>query len=247
MAECFTYPIEDVRRIKSRAEKAARIDFKAERVAGTLDPTPVLESFDCLRTKPGWKLIAYVAGDHMGAESRVLAVPAGFDPVGARLEPVARRPRDADRPYAENDLRERDLQLPPQARRRFMNAVEGDGSPWAYLCASVAVRVLLDYAAYWHALYEHDWREHIILAAYPPPRSLLKEPAGVFEGEQPDLWRPAVWVGRSSCTVRFYTYRPAWANAEGVWQHEDLYQPDSCDPEMTDTQLAEGKPAFVQY
>jgi hypothetical protein len=247
MAECFTFPIEDVRAAKQRAADAARIRPDAKPVGGTLDPAPVLESFGCLRLKPGWKLLAYLVGEQMGAESRVVAVPADFEPEGAALEPVGARPRGADRPYADDGVWERDLRLPRQAHRRFMSVVEGDGSPWSVLCASLAVRALLDYAAWWHALYVHDWDEHVILARSGPPRSPLREPAWVFEGDPPDLWRPAVWVGRSSITARFYTYRPAAANPEGIWLHEDLYQPGSYDPEISRTSIAQGATATLEY
>jgi hypothetical protein len=246
VAECYTFPIREVRGAKRRAARAARIRDGVEPLAGTLDPTPVLESFGCLRVRPGWKLLAYLMGGGIGGESRVVAVPTEFDPVGAELAPVADPPSDADRPYSGSNL-DFAVSLPLQARRRFMSAVEGDGSPWSYLCASLAVRQLLDYAAYWHALYEHDWFEHLILAKWPPPGSALQEPAGGLEGEQPSLWRPAVWVGRRSTTVRMYTYRPARANPEGVWMHEDRYEAGSYDPELTRTLIAAGRPATIQY
>jgi hypothetical protein len=246
VAECYTFPIREVRRAKGRAAQAAQVDRGVEPVAGTLDPTPVLESFGCLRVKPGWRILAYLVGGGIGAESRVVAVPADFDPVATDPEPVADRPGNDDRPYVDSYL-DFDFRLPPEAHRRFMSAVEGDGSPWSYLCASLATRELLDYAAYWHALYEHDWFEHLILAQWPPPSSALAQPAGDFEGEHPDLWRPAVWVGARSTTVRFYTYRPATANAEGIWMHEDRYEAGSYDPGLTRTLIAPGRPATIRY
>ena len=246
VAECYTFPIEEVRRAKRRATEAARIDRHGEAVAGTLDPTPVLESFGCLSVQPGWKLLAYLVGGGIGAESRVVAVPAEFDPADAALELVGDRLGDGERPYVDGIL-DFDLRLPPEARPRFMSAVDGDGSPWSYLCASLAVRQLLDYAAFWHALYQHEWFEHLILAKWPPPRSALSEPAGDFEGEQPGLWRPAVWVGGRSTTVRMYTYRPARANPEGVWMHEDRYEARSYDPTLTRTLIAPGRPATILY
>jgi hypothetical protein len=109
------------------------------------------------------------------------------------------------------------------------------------------VRGLLDYAAFWHALYEHDWFEHVILAQWPPPSSLLAEPAGEFEGEQPGFWRPAVWVGAGSTTVRMYSYRPARANSEGVWMHEDRYEAGRYDPALTRTLIAAGRPPTILY
>ncbi len=257
MAECHTFPIREVRRAKERAAQAARLGFDQEPVGWTLDPSAVLNSFGCLHVKAGWKLLAYLWGDHLGGESRVVAVPAGFDPVGAELLPLGARaevspgeqPAQATewgRPYVESPIDDA-FSLPREARRRFMAAVEGDGSPWSHLCASLAVRQLIDYVASWHALYEHDWFEHVILAGWPPPRSALKEPVGALDGPQPSLWRPAVWVGRGSTTVRFYTYRPATAVDEGVWMHEDRYEAHGYDPEVTNTLIAAGAPGVICY
>ena len=58
MSERFAFPIADIRRAKERAAAAARIDRDIELVAGAIDPTPVLESFGCLRVKPESKLLA---------------------------------------------------------------------------------------------------------------------------------------------------------------------------------------------
>ena len=212
-----------------------------------MDPTPVLESFGCLRSKPGWKLLAYVLGDRLGGESRVVAVPAEFDPESAVLESVTGRPPDDDRPYVDDGPWGRVLQLPPVARRRFMTAVEGDGSPWSLLCASLAVRVLLDFGAWWHALYAHDWSQHVILARAAPPRSQIEVPAWQFEGEVPDVSRPAVWVGAATSSVRFYTYRPPWANSEGVWMHEDMYERDCYDPKMSREEIATGRAPTILF
>ena len=69
MSERFTFPIADIRRAKKRAAAAARISRGVEPVAGTIDPTPVLESFGCLRVKREWKLLACLMGDHLGKVS----------------------------------------------------------------------------------------------------------------------------------------------------------------------------------
>jgi hypothetical protein len=248
MSERFTFPIADIRRAKQRAAAAARIDRDVAPVAGTIDPTPVLESFGCLRVKREWKLLACLMGDHLGSESRVVAVPAGFDPATgmATREPVVARPKGMDEPYAEY-VWDEGLLLPPVAVRRFMTAIEGDGTPWSYLCASLAVRQFLDFAAFWHALYQHDWHEHIILAAWPPPRSLLKEPSWGFEGRAPLSWRPEVVVARDHVIVRIHTYRAPFANSEGVFLNEDRYALGSYDPVMKRIVEAEGRPATIRF
>ena len=216
MSERFTFPIADIRRAKKRAAVAAQIDRDIEPVAGTIDPTAVLESFGCLRVNPEWKLLACLMGDHLGSESRVVAVPADFDPATgmATREPVSARSPGVDEPYAEY-VWDQHLLLPLVAVRRFMTAVEGDGSPWSYLCASLAVRQLLDFAAFWHALYQHDWYEHVILAAWPPPRSLLEQPSWEWEGRAPLSWRPEVVVARDHVIVRIHTYRSAVRQQRG--------------------------------
>jgi len=67
MTRRSTFPILKIRWAKKRAEVAARIDRSAEPVGGTLDPTPVLQSFACLQAKPGWKLhISWSYGGRRG-------------------------------------------------------------------------------------------------------------------------------------------------------------------------------------
>ena len=156
------------------------------------------------------------------------------------------------------------IRVPVGARRRFMSVVEGDGSPLSYLCASLIVRELLDVGASWHSLYWYDWFEHRIVATWPrcAPSPEVRGPqlnggegmAAVFwslpyaeselrvgDGVALHEQHPEVVVDAGCVTVRFLTYRPPTAVAEGVWLHEDRYEAGSYDPVLSRELVEQGQ------
>ena len=89
----FAFPVAEFRRANDCATKLARFGYGDIPKDLTLDPTPVLASFGCLRVKPGWKLRAYLSGrGGLGDESTVVALPEGDAAVKeAGLGPGANR------------------------------------------------------------------------------------------------------------------------------------------------------------
>jgi hypothetical protein len=120
-----------------------------------------------------------------------------------------------------------------------MAAVDGDGTPWSYLCASLAVRQLIDFGAWDHGVLKHDWAQHRVVARWP---QIQPSPWRLEAGATLAAERPCVTVDSDSVTARFYTHCPPWAKAESVWRHEDRYRAGSFDPLMTRTLLAIGRP-----
>ena len=53
---------------------------------------------------------------------------------------------------------------PSDALDEFMEAIDGDGKPWSYLCASLLARELAEFGAMWHGC---GWSEHAILGENP--------------------------------------------------------------------------------
>lgn len=92
MSERFMFPVAEIRSANARAAKLAVLDYGGIPEGLTLDPTPVLESFGCLRVTPGWKLRAYLSGG-LNSESRVVALPEDY--VAAADELQRRRRRNA--------------------------------------------------------------------------------------------------------------------------------------------------------
>lgn len=236
-SERFTFPIAKIRRANDRATKLAFFDFCDVSKDPILDPTPVLASFACLRVKSGWKLRAYLWG-YPNSESRVVALPEDYVAAADEFGMPFSCGADDDQPYVGGQFDD-EIEVPQVSRLRFMTVVEGDGSPWSYLCASLAVRQLLDFVALWHARGAHDWSGHRVVARRPRvlPSPWRGEVGAAFKVE-----RPRVTLTPDSVTVRFYTYCPPVAHLEAVWLHEDRYAMGSYDPVLTRTLVAWGRP-----
>ena len=240
----FTFPVAGLQAAHTRAREMCRFDWLRIPDNLTLDPTPVLAAFDCLWVKPGWVLCAYVRWGGHGADARVVALPQDHKAPEDELRvPFAMLTElGDDEPYVSGCWDE-EVEVPPEARRRFMSVVEGDGTPYSYLCASLAVRHLLDFAAFWHDLYEHDFFEHRIVAEWP---SELAESYIRFSTPQ-DLSAPEVEIDGGAVTTRFYTYRPPTFVDEEVWRHEDRYEAGSYEPLMRRALVALGRRATRCY
>ena len=115
------------------------------------DPMDLLGVFAPLHIKDGFVLRAYQfrAGGNGNAVVWAMPTDAEFpDPSGC--------PRLADSFL--------DAPKPTEALDDLMDAVEGDGSPWSYFCASMFVREISEYGAMWHGC---EWSTHSILGSNP--------------------------------------------------------------------------------
>jgi len=245
------FPIGKIAAIRNKARCAGQSDFKES--APEPSPSDVVAAFPDLRISPGWTLTAHFAGDQLGHESRVLAAPPAGE--AERLSDI----RPAERPGYFAGMLDDLFEIPPTATGRFMRAIAGVDSPWSYLCASLLLRELVDFGAFWHALYEHDWFEHTILAGWPPPQRVLLERRQACAGDEwrhldikwleepPKRWRPEVVVDATGVTVRFFSYRPPGANSEEVWRHEDHYEAGCYDPRPSKTLIATGLARCICY
>jgi hypothetical protein len=111
-----------------------------------------------------------------------------------------------------------------------MEVITGDGSPLAYLQASMLTRVLLgivDPAA------QCEWAAHRIFEG--EPRHVIMQRAGggqdgkdafarwTWEGRPPKTWDPNVRVENRRVRVMFHTLQTG--EAEAVFRHVDTYTP----------------------
>ena len=238
MTERFAFPVAEVRRANDCATKLARFGYGDIPEDLILDPTPVLASFGCLQVKPGWRLSAYLS-EGPNHQSTVVALAESDS---AAHEPPSASDDGEPYPGAHFDIH-LDLEVLLKCRPRFMTVVEGDGSPWSYLCASLAVRQLIDFAAFWHARYRHDWFEHVVVAEWPGE---FAESYIRFSTPQ-DLRAPEVEIDGGAVTTRFYTYRPPTFVDEEVWRHEDRYEAGSYEPLMRRALVASGRRATRCY
>lgn len=182
-----------------------------------VDPMGVVGACDALRLRTGFTLRAYQYYFGGNGHAVVWAMPTAspFQPpqdcslrAGGLLEP----PR------------------PPGALDDVMQAIDGDGSPWSYMSASVFWREIHEFGALWHGC---DWSSHRLLGRNPlsdPARGRQRGadwPTGRARDwnwlrPEPADWRPAVRGEGATVTVTFCTFNAAVR--EKIALHTDRYE-----------------------
>ena len=197
-----------------------------------MDPEDALQALPCLHLDPRFQLAAfqYLADGGTHGYGAVWAVSA--DVPRAALAENCRLTGDASEP-------------PPGALDDAMGAIDGDRSPWSYLCASMLSRELGDLGAVWHGA---DWMHHRVLSGPPWERRAKEwwvEVLGTLRQEDfrwleppPACWEPRVEVESDEVRVVFHT----WYVAHGsrIERHIDRYRPGGYVAEREATVVAEG-------
>ncbi len=134
----------------------------------------------------------------------------------------------------------------------LMQAIEGDGSPWSYLSASILRREAPEFGAPWHGC---DWTPQTILSK--PPRQADgpdvpddegdltgDAPAGdwTWHGPVPKTWEPTYAERRSTRRVILHIRNPV--GGEQIYRATDTYQADSYDCTTRTTVLCTGTGGF---
>ena len=160
--QSVSFSIRRVNRLRWAAEQARRVPTEdpdlspEERLsdgwsASPYDPHTLLRVFETLWLKAGFALHAYVFRAGSNGNGIIWAVPADAPLVA---------PNDCPR------LEDTWLRPPrPPGAVRLMQAIEGDGSPWSYLSASILCREAAEFGAVWHGCV---WSDQTILSK--PPR-----------------------------------------------------------------------------
>ena len=203
--------ISKVNALRKRAAKACQLPNEGPDgwSRSTVDPMNLLRAFDALKIKPGLTLRAYQYRSGGNGNGFVWAVPEGspfLDPsvvpilAGHFLEP----PKPLD---SLDDL---------------MDAIEGDGTPWSYLSASIFAREAAEFGALWHGC---SWSTHEILGKNPIKRASTAKPLGRNKEEaddssgwnwlepEPETWKPAFSENGDCLLVAFFTYTGAGQEA----------------------------------
>ena len=160
--QSVSFSIRRVNRLRWAAEQARRVPAEdpdlspEERLsdgwsASPYDPHTLLRVFETLWLKAGFALHAYVFREGSNGNGIIWAVPAD-----APLVAPDQCPR----------LEDTWLHPPrPPGAVPLMHAIEGDGSPWSYLSASILSREAEEFGALWHGCV---WSDQTILSK--PPR-----------------------------------------------------------------------------
>lgn len=241
------FSIARVNRLRRAAERARMLPV-AERPGGmgrpdgwfvsAWDANRLLRVFDTLRLKAGFALHAYVLGAGDNGNGVIWAVPTDAPVVAVeecpRLDEWLAPPR-------------------PPAAVPFMQAIEGDGSPWSYLSASILRREAEEFGAEWHGV---NWSDHTIISRPPPQadgqdisdeaRELTGEPpAGDWQwnGEAPRTWKPLYTDRGATREVVLHSYSALVQ--EAIYQATDTYSAGSLDCKTEITTLCTGGPGYI--
>ncbi len=198
------FPVSKVNALRRRAAKACPEPKDAPDgwSRSTSDPMKLLRVFKSLQMKPGFVLRAYQYSAGGNGNGFIWAMPesAPFPPPEEcpRLDDVFLQPPK-----------------PPQALDQLMEAIDGDGSPWSYLSASLFACEAAEFGAMWHGC---EWSEHSIIGADPWRRdSTAKErqsqqgvPGSLDEWEwnesKPESWAPSFVETDDSSSINFLTF-----------------------------------------
>ncbi|MDY0165097.1 MAG: PDZ domain-containing protein [Thermoguttaceae bacterium] len=202
------------------------------------DPNRLVDLFKPLRLRKGYVLRAYVFRENGNASGVVWAMPEN-----------AEFPEPKDSPTLENHVF--NAPKPWDALDDLMEAIEGDGSEWSYMAASVLRRELREFGASWHGI---EWGTHVILEddpwKKPPaeddfPPSRPTTPAGQWKwsAARPQHWAPTVRIEPDRVTVTFYTF--TGKAPERIFRHVETYRPGRYRARVEDQLIGQGKGGFL--
>lgn len=150
-----TFPLELISGIlgKSRDARCVPCDGPEGWSKSDVNPMGLLAVFESLQLKTGYNLRAYQFRSNSNGNGVIWAMKEESpflapNEVRLHLPDAIRSPK------------------PPDALDNVMQAVQGDGTPWSYMCASLFAREASEFGAMWHGC---SWSDHQILDASPTP------------------------------------------------------------------------------
>ena len=208
--------------------------------ASSYDANDLIGVFDTLRLRAGFALHAYEFRSGSNGNGIIWAVPAGA-PLLA--------PSDCHR------LEEYALAPPkPPGAVPLTQAIEGDGSPWSYLSASILSREAAEFGAIWHGC---SWSDQTILSKAPRQAGGPDVPEDEWEltddapignwtwhGAVPGVWKPTYAERATTKEVVLHIHNPI--GGEEVYRATDTYTAGSYDGETETTVLCRSD-RFIVY
>lgn len=238
----ISFSITQVNRLRRAAAKAREIlpeenHWEGSAPLATACANDLLRVFETLWLKPGFGLHAYAYRGGIGGNGGIWAVPADSLPVASD---------------GSTKLEGEWLQRPPGAVS-LMQAIEGDGSPWSYLSASILSREAAEFGAWWHGC---DWTDQAIIARIPrhaEDRDALGDswvlaggaPVGNWKWSAPvpRTWQPTYRDTGATKEVGLHIYNPV--GAEHIYRATDTYPAGTYRGTTETTGLCWGKGGFV--
>jgi hypothetical protein len=141
---------------------------------------------------------------------------------------------------------------PPQALDQLMDAIDGDGSPWSYLSASLFACEAAEFGAMWHGC---EWSVQSIIGADPWRRDpTAKErqsqqgvPGSLDEWEwnesKPESWAPSFVETDDSSSINFLTF--SGLGRSEIYRYTNTFKRGSYAFNAERATVAEGPFGFV--
>jgi hypothetical protein len=235
-----TFPAAQLERLRRRAAHVRRVPDHLPTDGwsrSATDPVAVVAVFTPLRVNPTYVLRAYQFVQGGNGNGIVWALP-----------------QDMAFPEPEGCTSLSELFLSPPrpsgALDDVMDAIDGDGSPWSYLCASLLKRELEEFGAMWHGC---DWSTHDILGSHPFRRRQGRtggnnrrfgNPSDWSWVEPPPTnWAPLVRHAGDVAVVSFYTF--TGLGQEQIVRHTDTYRKGRYRSDTQTTTVATGPHGYV--
>ena len=246
----ITFSISRVNRLRRAAERARALPEPAEPASSPgeskgwsisdCDPNDLLGVFKALRVKAGFALHAYDFRSGGKGNGIIWAVPANAPLLSPEdcpgLEDASPAPPK------------------PPGAVPLMQAVEGDGSPWSHLSASILSREAAEFGARWHG---KVWTDQTILSR-APRQAVRLEPEHLFDfrsdgpvGEWtwhrpiPQACEPSYSEEGTTKRVVLHARNPI--RQDTIYRATDTYAADSYASETDMTVLCTSNGGFLYY
>jgi hypothetical protein len=244
MGTSTPFDASDIDRLRADARRATHV--RAEGPDGwtksDADPVELLAAFPALRLRAGFAIRAYQFRSGGNGNGVVWAVP----------EDLA-FPEPGDCPHVLAEPVPGVVLAPPRPPRAlddYMTAIEAEGTPWSYLCASIFEREASELGALWHGC---SWSDERVLDSAPwlerPEGDGLNVPTASHQGDWvwsepvPRDWRPTVEQRGAEVVVSFLSFRGE--GTEKILRNVDRFADGSCHFESEAVPVAYGPGGFV--
>lgn len=193
------FRLKQVKALLAKARSAAEpteIEIDDGLSTHLLDAMNVMAVFSPpLRIKPRWTLVTQQYTDGANGNGFTWAIPA-------------------DGPQPDLFLTEwPDDSTRPEGALEPISVIDGEGSPWSYMCASLLARELAELGAMWHGC---EWSTHELYGGTSLPGDWT------YTGPRPASYNPTVTLSQEGATVTFYTY--TGLGQDRIIRHTDFYR-----------------------
>ena len=244
MATKTLFAIKNVFKLRQRAQEAN-------------DPMALLAVFTSLHIKKGFTLRAFEHHGCCEGLGNVWAVPVS-SPLPAPEEYEMVHWSKVPCPFLIcegcGDINEEaetlKLPRPPDALGNVMEAIDGDGTPWSYLSASICAREIAEFGARWPG---EIWSTHRILGGDPwtfphvwqeeDKEGPSSEQGWQWLGRRPSEWKPSVVCNDEVTLVKFFTY--SMLVQEAIYRFTDIYKHSSYEFQWDAEVIAKGQAGII--